>query len=97
MVRIASLLATDGVDRGQRVLPEGWVQEMSRPSRVSAESAMQLARITLDGVAALTASDDGNTFWVIPEKRLAILNIVTSEGASTPQLPATLLRLFDRK
>jgi len=97
MVRFASLLATDGVDRGQRVLPEGWVLEMSRASRVSAESAMQLGRITLDGVAALTASDDGNTFWVIPEKHLAILNIVNPEGANAPQLPASLLRLFDRK
>jgi CubicO group peptidase (beta-lactamase class C family) len=97
MVRVASLLATDGVDRGQRLLPEGWVQEMSRASRVSAESAMQLGRVTLDGMVALTASDDGNTFWVIPEKQLAILNIVNPQGTSAPQLPATLLRLFDRK
>jgi CubicO group peptidase (beta-lactamase class C family) len=94
MVRLASLLATDGVDRGQRLLPEGWVQEMSRASRVSPESAMQLNRTTLDGTLALTASGDGHTFWVIPEKQLAILNIVNIEGASDPQLPAQLLRLF---
>jgi hypothetical protein len=48
-------------------------------------------------MVALTASDDGNTFWVIPEKQLAILNIVNPQGTSAPQLPATLLRLFDRK
>jgi CubicO group peptidase (beta-lactamase class C family) len=94
MVRFASLLATDGVDRGQRLLPEGWVQEMSRASRVSAETAMQLGRTTLDGMLALSATEDGHTFWVIPEKQLAILNIVNIEGASEPRLPAQLLQLY---
>jgi CubicO group peptidase (beta-lactamase class C family) len=98
MARFASLLATDGIDRGQRLLPEGWVQEMSRASRVSAETAMQLGRTIVDGSAALTAVDAGNRFWVIPEMQLAILNVVNPDGASPPELPVRLLRLFgDRK
>lgn len=94
MARFISLLATDGVDRGQRLLPEGWVQEMTRASRVSAETAMQLGRISVDGLPALTGSDGGHMFWVFPERQLAILNIVNAEGASSAQLPAQLLRLF---
>ena len=44
MLRILGLLATDGVHHGQRVLPEGWVQEMARPSRVSPESGLLVLR-----------------------------------------------------
>ena len=94
MARLASLLATDGVDRSQRILPEGWVQQMTSPSRVSAETAMQLARLRIGGLPALTAAEGGNAFWVIPEKQLVILNIVNPEGTSSPQLPAQLARLF---
>src|SRR5690349_14894194 len=32
MVRVLALVASDGVHRAQRILPEGWVQEMARPS-----------------------------------------------------------------
>jgi CubicO group peptidase (beta-lactamase class C family) len=94
MMRIIGLLATDGLDRGRRVLPQGWVQEMTRASRVSAESAMQLQRMNIDGIVALTATDGGHAFWVVPDRRLAILNIVNSEGVSGPHLPEQLLRLF---
>ena len=42
MLRILSLLGTDGVHDGRAVLPAGWVREMARASRVSAGTGMQV-------------------------------------------------------
>jgi CubicO group peptidase (beta-lactamase class C family) len=91
--RVVSLLATDGALRGRQVLPASWVQEMARASRVNAGSGMQLARLEIENLTALSASDDnGSVFWVIPGRRLAIVNIVNKQGSTPPDLPALLLR-----
>ena len=93
VARLVSLLATDGADHGRRVLPAGWVQEMARPSRVSADSGMQLARLLIEDLPALGAGDDnGSQFWVFPEYQIAIINFVNPQGLSPPELPALLLR-----
>ena len=93
VLRVVSLLATDGAYRGRQVLPASWVQEMARASRVNAGSGMQLARLNIENLTALSASDDhGSVFWVIPERRLAIVNIVNNQGATPADLPALLLR-----
>ena len=90
--RVVSLLATGGMYRGRQVLPASWVEEMARPSRVNAGSGMQLMRLTIGNFAALSAHDDhGSVFWVIPERRLAIVNIVNNQGATPQDLPALLL------
>ena len=93
VARVVSLLATGGEYRGRQVLPAAWVQEMARASRVNAGSGMQLTRLDIGNLAALSGSDDhGSVFWVIPERQLAIINIVNQEGATPPELPAMLLR-----
>jgi CubicO group peptidase (beta-lactamase class C family) len=93
VARVVSLLATDGQYRGRQVLPAAWVLEMARASRVNAGSGMQLTRLDIGNLAVLSGSDDdGSAFWVIPERRLAIINIVNQEGASPPDLPDLLLR-----
>jgi CubicO group peptidase (beta-lactamase class C family) len=93
VLRVVSLLATDGAFRGRQVLPASWVQEMARASRVNAGSGMQLARLNIENLTALSAGDDsGSVFWVIPERRLAIVNIVNNQGATPADLPALLLR-----
>jgi len=93
VARLVSLLATDGVDRERRVLPAGWVQEMARPSRVSADTGMQLSRLMIEDFPALGAGDDnGSQFWIFPEQQIAIINIVNPQGLSPPGLPALLLR-----
>jgi CubicO group peptidase (beta-lactamase class C family) len=77
----------------RRVLLAGWVQEMARPSRVSAGTGMQLARLLIEDLPALGAGDDnGSQFWVFPEYQIAIINIVNPQGLSPPELPALLLR-----
>ncbi len=96
MLRVLNLLGTDGIHAGRRVLPEGWVAEMTRASRVNAETGMQVSLLTIDGDVrddALRVSDDnGSTFWVIPRRQLAILNIASPGGGSLAELPAMLLK-----
>jgi CubicO group peptidase (beta-lactamase class C family) len=93
MLRVLSLLGTDGTYGQNVVLPRGWVQEMARPSRVNAETGMQVARLRIDGDEALGVTDDnGSAFWVIPRRQLAILNIANVGGSSLPELPAMLLK-----
>lgn len=92
MLRVASLLATDGRAGDIQVLPSGWVAEMSRPSRVSAETGLQLGRVRVEGLEALSAvDDDGSAFWVIPSHELVVLN-VASQGQVQEELPALLVR-----
>jgi CubicO group peptidase (beta-lactamase class C family) len=91
--RVVSLLATDGAYRGRQVLPASWVQEMARASRVNAGSGLQLERFRIENHTVLSADDDnGSVFWVIPERRLAIVNIVNNQGTTPADLPAQLLR-----
>ena len=93
VARVLSLLATGGVSGGRQVLPANWVQEMARASRVNAGSGMQLVRLSIGELSALGGGDDnGSEFWVIPERQLVIVNIVNGQGASPPELAATLLR-----
>jgi len=95
IMRVVNLLANRGAVDGRPVLPPEWVNEMTRPSRVNADGGMQLDRVLLGGVPALSGGDDdGNRFWVFPERELAIVSIVNQEGANWLELPASFLRLF---
>ncbi len=93
MMRILSLLGTDGVHEGVAVLPAGWVREMARASRVNAGTGMQVTRLTTDGAEALEVRDDGGSaFWIIPQRQLAILNITNPGGSAVTDLPGMLLK-----
>jgi CubicO group peptidase (beta-lactamase class C family) len=93
MMRILSLLGTDGVHDGRAVLPAGWAREMAQPSRVSAGTGMQVARLSIDGVETLEVRDDaGSAFWIIPQRQLAILNIVNPGGSAVTDLPGMFLK-----
>jgi len=95
IMRVVNLLANHGSAEGREVLPAAWVNEMTKPSRVHADGGMQLKRVIIGGVPALSGDDDdGNAFWVFPERELAIVSIVNQEGANWLELPASLLRLF---
>jgi CubicO group peptidase (beta-lactamase class C family) len=92
MARIVALLATDGRHGETQVLPAGWVHEMTRPSRVSADTGLQLRRLRLEGEEAVAASDDdGSAFWVIASRQLVILDI-TDHGQSQDDLAALIVR-----
>ena len=95
MLRVVNLLATDGLHEGRSVLPTGWVAEMTSPSRVNSDSGLQLKRVTVGGVPALSGDDDdGNAFWVFPGRQLVIVSIVNAEGSNSLELPALLLRVL---
>jgi CubicO group peptidase (beta-lactamase class C family) len=93
MLRIASLLATDGRSGDKQVLPPGWVQEMSAPSRVSAGTGLQLRRLRIEGEEAVAAADDeGSGLWVIPSRQLVVLHIASHGEQPQDELPALLVR-----
>jgi CubicO group peptidase (beta-lactamase class C family) len=93
MLRILTLLGNDGVRDGHAVLPAGWAREMARPSRVNAETGMQVTRLTIDGVDALQVKDDtGSSFWILPQRELAILDITNPGASLVADLPGLLLR-----
>ncbi len=93
VLRIASLIASDGVIEGRRVLPAGWVAEMARPSRVHADTGMQLTRLRIEDAEVLSASDDdGSRLWVVPARQLTIVNIAGPGGGSVQDVPQLLLR-----
>jgi len=92
VLRVAALLLTDGVAGDRQVLPKGWAMEMARPSRVNAETGMQLTRLVIEGNEALSNSDDaGSTFWVLPGPALVIVHIAGPGGGPAPELPAMVL------
>jgi len=93
ILRVVSLLATGGQWEGRAVLRADWVREMIQPSRVNPDGGLQLKRVNVGGVPALGGTDDdGNSFWVFPERELAIVSIVNESGANWLDLPASLLR-----
>ena len=94
MASVLALLASDGQHRGQRVLPEGWAQEMARPSRVNADSGLQVLRANAGGWFALKGESDGSAFWVIPQLGLTIVNVVGAEGDTPPELAALLMQVY---
>jgi CubicO group peptidase (beta-lactamase class C family) len=93
ILRMLSLLGTDGTHEGRPILPAGWAQEMARPSRVSAGTGMQVARLNIDGAEALEVRDDtGSAFWIIPQRQLAILDITNAGGTAGGDLPGLILK-----
>jgi CubicO group peptidase (beta-lactamase class C family) len=97
MLKIAALLATDGRYQGRQLLPEGWVREMARPSRVSSQTGLQVNLLRIEGEEALEVRDeDGSAFWVIPSRELTILNVGANGGGDLRELPALLLRGMSR-
>jgi CubicO group peptidase (beta-lactamase class C family) len=95
MLRVLDLLAKGGSHDGVAVIPPAWIQEMARPSRVNADSGLQLKRVNIGGELALSGGDDdGGVFWVFPDRRLCILNVANPQSASPPELAALLLPLL---
>jgi CubicO group peptidase (beta-lactamase class C family) len=93
MLDLASLLATDGRLGDRQLLPAGWVQEMTQPSRVSAGTGLQLNLVRGEGIEIFEATDaQGSAFWVIPSRQLVVLNIGSHGGAELRELPGLLLR-----
>ena len=97
ILRMLSLLGTDGVHEGRRILPTGWAQEMARPSRVSAGTGMQVARLNIDGAETLEVRDDaGSAFWIIPQRQLAILDITNAGGTAGEDIPGLILKGIEK-
>jgi CubicO group peptidase (beta-lactamase class C family) len=96
MLRVAALLADDGKLDGRQVLPAGWVSEMSRPTRVNAETGLQLRRLQVEGQDALAASDDqGSAFWVIPARQLVVLSVAGRGEQAPDDIAALVMRALE--
>ncbi len=76
------------------MLPAGWVAEMSRPSRVNAETGLQLrtARRSTGSTSLSATDEEGSAFWVIPSRQLVVLDVAGQGEQPLDDLPALLLR-----
>ena len=75
------------------VLPPGWVGEMSRPSRVSAETGLQLRRLRLEGEDVVGGTDgEGSGFWVVAARDLVIVDVAGNGEQPQDELAALLVR-----
>jgi CubicO group peptidase (beta-lactamase class C family) len=93
MMRVLGLLGTDGVYGQRAILPPGWVRVMTSASRVSSGTGMQVERLNIDGDDAFGVNDDdGSAYWIIPQRGLAVLNIVSPGGRSPVEMPDWLLK-----
>jgi len=101
MLRVATLLATDGASDGRQVLPLGWVAEMTKPSRVNAGTGLQVNLLRIEGEQAYELRDEqGSAIWVIPARGLSILTVANPAGqfqSELRDLPALLLRGLARR
>lgn len=90
MLRVAALLATDGQHDGRAVLPPGWVTEMTRPSRVSADTGLQVNLARVGEQPAYESVEEGSAFWVLPSSRLVVLVVGASPvaNATLREIPA---------
>lgn len=88
VLRIANLLA----EENPAVLPPGWAAQMSRRSRVNADTGLELSREAHAGIDVFTSTDDtGSAFWVVPGLGLTIVNVAGRGGGAIPELPELLL------
>ncbi|MCR6499967.1 beta-lactamase family protein [Shinella sp. CPCC 101442] len=110
--RFSLLLLNDGVWKGERLLPEGFVAAMGTPSKASAGTYSQM-QTWLKGPGAKSDAEHGlpaDTFWlrghdgqsatVIPSKKLAVirLGLTPSKLGYEPQpLIRRILDIVDAK
>jgi CubicO group peptidase (beta-lactamase class C family) len=93
MLKIAHLLSTDGRSQGRQLLPAGWVREMSRPSRVSAGTGLQVNLLRIENEDVLEVTDEeGSAFWAFPARELTVLSIGAHSGGDLRELPILLSR-----
>jgi CubicO group peptidase (beta-lactamase class C family) len=103
--RFGLLLAQDGVWQGQRILPEGFVARMTRPTSASggrynllqAWSPSSEDRLRLPSDTFMLQGHDGQTMFVMPSKKLVIVRMgftPSRTGYRATELAAAIARLY---
>jgi CubicO group peptidase (beta-lactamase class C family) len=86
--RFGLLLADDGVWKGQRLLPEGFVVQMHAPNRTSGgrysrmQTWLPAAEAGLPADAFILSGHDGQNVYVIPSMDLVILRMGLTPGTT---------------
>lgn len=96
-LRLGALLVNDGVAQGRRVLPEGWVDQMTKGSLVQPGYGMQVWSGRDDQYAAEDVmrleGGGGRAIWVVPSQSLVVVRLGrAAPGWDAHVLPNLLIR-----
>jgi CubicO group peptidase (beta-lactamase class C family) len=78
MAKLGQLYLNDGIWDGKRLLPEGWVAEVTAPSPLTSSYGLLWWRMQDGGFAA--AGHKGQRIVVVPSRRAVIVTLCATQG-----------------
>jgi hypothetical protein len=81
VLAIGELFRTGGLDaQGERVLPDGWIQQMLKGSRANPEFGLQIERLTRGNLEVWRlGGEQGGALWIVPARALTVVALASRD------------------